>query len=72
MKMISFMMICFIFIASSCEIMPRNTLSDCEQQCKDSKKKKACLEFCNCIHQDGSPLDSCLDNYNKSPEDLHK
>ncbi|HTE28443.1 hypothetical protein [Flavitalea sp.] len=54
---------------TSCEIMPRNTISDCRGQCKDSNKSKACLEFCDCIHVDGRPLDSCLDVYDKSPVD---
>jgi hypothetical protein len=53
----------------ACEIMPRNTLPDCVAQCKDSKKQKACLEFCDCIHKEGNPLDSCLDAYNKAGED---
>lgn len=50
--------------------MPRNTLKDCRQQCKDSKKSKACYEFCDCIHKQGHTLDSCLNEYNKAPEDI--
>jgi hypothetical protein len=58
-----------LLLVTSCEIMPRNTLKDCRQQCKESKKAKACYEFCDCIHKQGQPLDSCLDKYNKAPED---
>jgi len=50
-------------------IQPRNTLADCKSQCKDSKKPGACYSFCDCIHQNGRPLDSCLDKYKKAPED---
>ncbi len=58
-----------MFLFSSCEIMPRNTLSDCRQQCDDSDKSKACYDFCDCIHVDGQPLDSCLDKYDQAPVD---
>ena len=57
---------------TACEIMPRNTLKDCREQCKDSKKSKACYDFCDCIHKEGQPLDSCLAKYNKAPEDSLK
>ena len=50
-------------------MQPRNTIRDCREQCKDSKKSKACYEFCNCIHLQGRSLDSCLDEYNKAPAD---
>ncbi len=60
-----------VFI-SACEIMPRNNLRDCREQCKDSKKSKACYEFCDCIHKDGNALDSCLDKYESAPADTSK
>ena len=69
MKSIWFAVASCFFSITSCEIMPRNTLSDCQQQCKDSKKKQACMVFCDCIHQEGRPLDSCLDEYNRAPKD---
>ena len=58
-----------LMLMGACEIMPRNTLRDCRVQCKDSKKSKACYDFCDCIHKDGQPLDTCLDKYNKAPVD---
>ena len=61
--------ILILVFATSCEIMPRNTLKDCQLQCKDSKKSKACYDFCDCIHNQGQPLDSCLDKYEKAPAD---
>lgn len=50
-------------------IEPRNSLKDCQVQCKGSKKSKACYEFCDCIHKQGRPIDSCLDNYKKAAAD---
>ena len=42
-------------------IKPRNTISDCRKQCKDSDNPDACYDFCDCIHIDGQSLDKCLD-----------
>jgi hypothetical protein len=58
-----------LVFASACEIMPRNNLKDCREQCKSSKKSRACYDFCDCIHKYGEPLDNCLDEYDKAPED---
>ncbi|MDQ7947979.1 MAG: hypothetical protein REI78_02560 [Pedobacter sp.] len=48
------------------DIMPRNTQNDCMQQCDGSKNPKACQDFCDCIHENGKPLKTCLDNYHKA------
>jgi hypothetical protein len=58
-----------MLLISACEIMPRNTLKDCQVQCKNSKKSKACYDFCDCIHKYGNSLDSCLNAYDMAPED---
>ena len=42
---------------------------DCQEECKGSKKSQACFDFCDCIHNEGLPFDSCLGKYNKAPED---
>lgn len=69
MKFFPIVIIAALVFTTACEIMPRNTLRDCRDQCKDSKKSKACYDFCDCIHKDGQPLDSCLDKYNKAAVD---
>jgi hypothetical protein len=56
-------------LTSACEIYPRNTLKDCRLQCDDSKKSIACYEFCDCIHNLGHTLDSCLAEYDEFPRD---
>ncbi len=50
-------------------IRPRNTLSQCIKQFKGSNRTKAGYDFCDCIHKQGHSLDSCLDAYNKAPND---
>jgi uncharacterized membrane protein YphA (DoxX/SURF4 family) len=50
-------------------IMPRNTLSDCDTQCKNSKSPNACNTFCDCIHNKGQSLNKCLEEYNKALKD---
>ena len=47
------------------DIMPRNTLKECKQQCADSDKPNACNVLCDCIHKKGEPLDKSLSEYNK-------
>lgn len=69
MKTFPITILAVLVFTTACEIMPRNTLRDCREQCKGSNKFKACYDFCDCIHESGQPLDSCLDNYNKAPED---
>ena len=47
-------------------IMPRNTLKDCETQCDDSKNPAACKIFCESIHNNGEDLDKSLDKYQQA------
>lgn len=47
-------------------IKPRNTEAGCLRQCATSSNPQACETFCNCIHKEGRPLDSCLSEYNKA------
>jgi len=69
MKIILTILITALVFFSACEMMPRNNINDCREQCKGSKKSKACYEFCDCIHKDGHSLDSCLEKYDKAAED---
>ena len=60
----------FMFIAANLwDIKPRNSLKDCQNQFKGTKRTTAGNTFCDCIHNSGQPLDSCLDKYNKAPDD---
>lgn len=54
------------------EVMPRNSLSDCKKQFKDTENQEAGYEFCECIHQQGQPLNECLDILEKhTPYNTH-
>jgi hypothetical protein len=46
--------------------MPRNSLPDCKAQFKNTKNEDAGFKFCECIHQNGQPLDECLDEFERS------
>ena len=48
------------------EAMPRNSLSDCEKQFKNTKNEAAGYNFCECIHTNGKPLEECLEEFEKA------
>ncbi|QKJ32319.1 DoxX family protein [Mucilaginibacter mali] len=48
------------------DIKPRNTMQDCTAQCPNSKNPQACMAFCDCIHNEGQPLDRALEEYHKA------
>ncbi len=50
----------------SFDLVPRNTPGECRQQCAENSDQAACLEFCDCIHEKGHPLDNCLEVYHRS------
>lgn len=50
-------------------VKPRNTLPQCLRQFKDTKRTQSGESFCNCIHNNGEPLDKCLIDYNNAPDD---
>jgi hypothetical protein len=61
-------LVLFVFtITHVYDIMPRNTLADCQTQCDDDKNPGACNIFCECIHIKGQPFDKALNNYHKAP-----
>jgi len=53
-------------------IKPRNTLLLCQGQFKGKNRIKAGNDFCNCIHQNGEPLDKCMNEYEQVPEDTFR
>jgi hypothetical protein len=58
-----------LFIRFGFDIMPRNSLKDCNSEFVGTNRTKAGARFCDCIHKQGQPLDSCLKEYNKAPDD---
>ena len=51
-------------------IMPRNSVSDCMDQFNGTNRTTAGTAFCNCVHNDGLPLDTCLENLHNAPDDV--
>jgi uncharacterized membrane protein YphA (DoxX/SURF4 family) len=47
-------------------IRPGNSLIECTNGCAGNSNPKACLEFCDCIHKKGKPLQECLVEYDKA------
>jgi uncharacterized membrane protein YphA (DoxX/SURF4 family) len=54
---IGLMIVLFIY---GYEVMPKNSLSECEKQFKSSEKQVIGFDFCKCIHTEGKSLDTCL------------
>ena len=45
------------------ELMPRNSYEDCVTRFEDRTPEKAGFDFCNCIHNQGKTLDTCVEEY---------
>jgi uncharacterized membrane protein YphA (DoxX/SURF4 family) len=63
---IPIMAILVLILTFAYDIMPRNNLSDCEMQCRNSKNPGACRVFCEGIHTKGESLDKALDDYHRA------
>lgn len=60
----------FMFIVPRLySVRPRNTFPQCLSQYNDTNRTQAIESFCNCIHNNGEPLNKCLSDYNNAPED---
>ncbi len=51
-------------------VMPENSISDCTERYAGTNRTNAAAEFCDCVHNQGLPLDTCLANFEKSPDDI--
>ena len=69
----SFAVLTFIIIGTFYlyEIVPGNSEAECRNQCASSKNPAACEIFCDCIYQQGQPLDSCLATFDRA-KDIRK
>ncbi len=54
------------------EAMPRNTISDCKKQFKNTNNEVAGFKFCECIHTNGQPLDKCLEEFENATKKTQK
>ena len=53
------------------DIRPGNEPAECYNSCPGNSDPAACMQFCECIHQNGTPLNECLENYERA-KDLNK
>lgn len=58
--------ISILFFIYGHEVMPKNSLNECEKQFKGTANEKAGIEFCKCIHTQGRDLNECLEEYEKA------
>jgi uncharacterized membrane protein YphA (DoxX/SURF4 family) len=61
-------MLTILFARFGYDALPRNSLSDCKKQFENTRSEVAGSEFCECIHNDGQPLDECLKEFENSKE----
>jgi hypothetical protein len=50
-------------------IRPGNSPEECANGCPDNSDPKACEAFCDCIYNQGKPLEKCLEVYDRSKEE---
>lgn len=55
-----------LFFVYGHDVMPRNSLSECNKQFIGTKHETSGLEFCECIHTHGSHLNDCLDEFDQA------
>ena len=60
-----------VFAMSTYAVMPENSIPDCIGRFEGSNRTTAGAEFCDCVHVKGLPLDTCLENYEKTPDDIN-
>ena len=49
------------------EIMPRNSYNDCVTRLPEALEENAAsFDFCNCIHNQGKPLEACIAEFDKT------
>lgn len=53
-------------------VMPHNTYPQCIRQFNGTNRVTAGESFCGCIHNNGEPLNKCLNDYNNVPDDALK
>ncbi|MEE3225527.1 MAG: hypothetical protein VX253_06355, partial [Bacteroidota bacterium] len=49
------------------EIMPRNSYNDCITRLPEALEENAAsFDFCNCIHNQGKPLETCITEFDRN------
>lgn len=68
-----FVVVVFFMVGVSAlySIRPRNNIRQCLKQFDDTRRTRAGANFCGCIHQNGEPLNVCLNRYDTAPDDAN-
>ena len=48
------------------DVRPGNSQLECTNGCNDNRSPNACQHFCDCIYNEGNPLNACLDRYERA------
>lgn len=48
------------------DIRPGNSQLECTNMCRNSGSPNACQRFCDCIYNEGNPLNTCLDEFQRA------
>lgn len=59
-----------VIAMSTYAVMPENSIGDCTGRFEGSNRTTAAAQFCDCVHNKGLPLDTCLENYENAPDDI--
>lgn len=57
-----------LIITNSYNKKTRNTFQDCVNDCKDSDNTEECLNFCDCIHNQGKSFNECAEELRKAKQ----
>ncbi len=57
-----------LIVTNAYDKKTRNTLYDCQNDCKDTDNSRACFEFCDCIHNEGRSFNACSEEMRKASD----
>lgn len=59
-----------IYAMRTYPVLPENSVPDCMLQFEGTNRTTAGAMFCNCVHVEGLPLDTCLEKYESTADDI--
>lgn len=69
--LISFLLvIALVFSMNKYAVMPENDITDCNEGFEGTNRTTAGAAFCDCVHTEGLPLDTCLEKYERAADDV--
>lgn len=59
-----------VFAMSNYAVMPENSIPDCVSRFEGTNRTIAGAEFCDCVHTKGLPLETCIENFEMTADDI--